>query len=551
MQTLSRRQFSSALGAGLGFLARPARAAEPAQAPGPGTATAPTTAPAPTTSHRPRLQREPLRSFAPRPRRHDPLAGMRRTLSRREGAGSDGGARAPAQGGARAGRARLRLGRDPEDGATRPSSAPGERWWRRSRPSRRFWSTRRLTRAEGVKVPLTAGPPPRPAAMAAACDARTGLVYVCNPNNPTGTIVSGDELQAFLHKAPKTAMVAGGRGLPPLRRGPALSAAPRSFCPLHENLVRGADVLEDLRPGGDAPRLRGRLGKRRPRPMRAQQVWSNANSARARGRRSPASPSRSTWRRRGWPERHEALAGRRARTRRAGATMPSETNFVMIDVGRDVEPLPEPSRQGHQGGPPLPRPAAVAAHLDRHRRGDARLPRRPARDRARPAGLKRLKRLVALAAAGLGARGLRGVGLGGPALPPRRPCAGRPGPGQDRAHAAAGSGRPGEEATPPHGPDRSAAYPGLALPHPGRDQLGGPEVLRPRGHRLEGDPRVGGDERKKGRAARGGSTITQQLAKNLYLRHGEEPRLRKVREAIVTRLAGKRPLEGPHPRPST
>src|SRR5262249_52843031 len=43
--------------------------------------------------------------------------------------------------------------------------------------------------------------------MAAACDARTGLVYVCNPNNPTGTIVTGDELDAFFAKVPKTATV--------------------------------------------------------------------------------------------------------------------------------------------------------------------------------------------------------------------------------------------------------------------------------------------------------------------------------------------------------
>ena len=33
--------------------------------------------------------------------------------------------------------------------------------------------------------------------MAAACDASTGLVYVCNPNNPTATIVTGDEMAAF------------------------------------------------------------------------------------------------------------------------------------------------------------------------------------------------------------------------------------------------------------------------------------------------------------------------------------------------------------------
>ena len=45
------------------------------------------------------------------------------------------------------------------------------------------------TRAESVKVPLTADFRHDLPAMARACDARAGLVYVCNPNNPTGTIV--------------------------------------------------------------------------------------------------------------------------------------------------------------------------------------------------------------------------------------------------------------------------------------------------------------------------------------------------------------------------
>jgi histidinol-phosphate aminotransferase len=34
--------------------------------------------------------------------------------------------------------------------------------------------------------------------MAAACTSKTGLAYVCNPNNPTGTIVSRDEMAAFV-----------------------------------------------------------------------------------------------------------------------------------------------------------------------------------------------------------------------------------------------------------------------------------------------------------------------------------------------------------------
>ena len=63
------------------------------------------------------------------------------------------------------------------------------------------------TKAEPVKVPLTADFRHDLPAMARACDARAGLVYVCNPNNPTGTIVSGEELQAFLAQVPASTTV--------------------------------------------------------------------------------------------------------------------------------------------------------------------------------------------------------------------------------------------------------------------------------------------------------------------------------------------------------
>jgi histidinol-phosphate aminotransferase len=43
--------------------------------------------------------------------------------------------------------------------------------------------------------------------MAAACDASIGLVYVCNPNNPTATIVTGDEMAAFAAKVPASATI--------------------------------------------------------------------------------------------------------------------------------------------------------------------------------------------------------------------------------------------------------------------------------------------------------------------------------------------------------
>jgi histidinol-phosphate aminotransferase len=44
-------------------------------------------------------------------------------------------------------------------------------------------------------------------AMEKVVDANTSLVYVCNPNNPTGTMVSGDKLRAFCERISKRTTV--------------------------------------------------------------------------------------------------------------------------------------------------------------------------------------------------------------------------------------------------------------------------------------------------------------------------------------------------------
>jgi histidinol-phosphate aminotransferase len=63
-----------------------------------------------------------------------------------------------------------------------------------------------LAAAESVRVPLRDETHDL-AAMAAAITPRTRLIFVCNPNNPTGTVVHRAELEAFLDQVPEDCLV--------------------------------------------------------------------------------------------------------------------------------------------------------------------------------------------------------------------------------------------------------------------------------------------------------------------------------------------------------
>ncbi|WP_097865561.1 histidinol-phosphate transaminase [Streptomyces sp. rh34] len=61
--------------------------------------------------------------------------------------------------------------------------------------------------ATSVKVPLTDGEVHDLDAMADAITDRTRLIFVCNPNNPTGTVVRRAELERFLDRVPSDVLV--------------------------------------------------------------------------------------------------------------------------------------------------------------------------------------------------------------------------------------------------------------------------------------------------------------------------------------------------------
>ena len=57
-----------------------------------------------------------------------------------------------------------------------------------------------------IEVPLKEGKHDLPAMLAKVTD-KTKIIWICNPNNPTGTIVDHEELVAFMNEVPKHVMI--------------------------------------------------------------------------------------------------------------------------------------------------------------------------------------------------------------------------------------------------------------------------------------------------------------------------------------------------------
>ncbi|MFI2370108.1 histidinol-phosphate transaminase [Streptomyces sp. NPDC018833] len=92
-----------------------------------------------------------------------------------------------------------------------------------------------ISGARSVQVPLTPGDVHDLDAMADAITDRTRLIFVCNPNNPTGTVVRRAQLERFLDRVPSDVLV-------------VLDEAYREF-------IRDADVPDGIEIYRDRPNV--------------------------------------------------------------------------------------------------------------------------------------------------------------------------------------------------------------------------------------------------------------------------------------------------------
>jgi histidinol-phosphate aminotransferase len=199
-----------------------------------------------------------------------------------------------------------------------------------------------VLRSRAVKVPQTSDFRHDLPKMAAACDAMTGVVYVCNPNNPTGTIVAGDELAELASRVPRSTMILVDEAYADFVEAPAYRSA-------LEILPRAPNVIV----ARTFSKIFGLAGMRLGYAVASPEVirtldrrasWDNVNAAVLSAALACLADSGLVARRR--KELNDTRRWLCAELDRDGRRyIPSHANFVMIDVHGDVEPVIRAFRQ--------------------------------------------------------------------------------------------------------------------------------------------------------------------------------------------------------------
>ncbi len=97
-------------------------------------------------------------------------------------------------------------------------------------------------------------------AMAKAITPKTGVIYLANPNNPTGTAFRAEEFEEFLTSVPDDVLVVLDEAY--IHYAPSLNRRSRKkFIATRKESADPEDVFESVRVGGIAYRLRDRAGR--------------------------------------------------------------------------------------------------------------------------------------------------------------------------------------------------------------------------------------------------------------------------------------------------
>jgi histidinol-phosphate aminotransferase len=193
-----------------------------------------------------------------------------------------------------------------------------------------------VAHAKAVKIPLTADHRHDLPRMAAACTSKTGIVYICNPNNPTGTIVTRVELEDFVSRIPPATLILVDEAYFHFVEDSSYSSAVGWFSK-HPNLVVARTFSKIY--GLAGMRLGYAVGAKEAIDAMGKQILNDnlnaavipaalaalADTAYAASCRDRLNTSRR------WLADQLTKGGWRF--------IPSDANFLMIDAGTDVEPL--------------------------------------------------------------------------------------------------------------------------------------------------------------------------------------------------------------------
>jgi histidinol-phosphate aminotransferase len=194
----------------------------------------------------------------------------------------------------------------------------------------------RITRAEPITIPLNSDHRHDLAKMAAACTSKTGVVYVCNPNNPTGTIVWRDELASFIHAVPASTLILVDEAYFDFADDPRYNSAVE-WIATNPNVVIARTFSKIY--GMAGMRLGYAVGaKETIAQIREQSLRDNANAAvLAAGLASLRDPANIGACREKLNETRSWLCNELSKDGRF--FIPSQANFMMIDMQTDVRPV--------------------------------------------------------------------------------------------------------------------------------------------------------------------------------------------------------------------
>src|SRR5271156_4066608 len=196
----------------------------------------------------------------------------------------------------------------------------------------------RVLNSNAVQIPLTPDHRHDLPKMAAACTSKTGAAYICNPNNPTGTIVTRDELAAFLQAVPPTTLVIVDEAYYDFADDPRYTSAVE-FISAPPNVIVARTFSKIY--GMAGMRLGYAIGSQEPiARLAAQLLQDNGNAAVLQAALASLADN-------------EHVASCRAQlnstrqwlcaelTKDSRPFIPSQANFVMLDMGTDVKPIIE------------------------------------------------------------------------------------------------------------------------------------------------------------------------------------------------------------------